>query len=70
MSQAKERITIRCNQCRHRGWQEGDREYCPPGYGIHYCGLVPEPGGALSEGEATGELDPPQSCSLRGDRTA
>ena len=52
-----------CNNCLHRQWEEGDREYAPPGYGHYYCELVPYPGGALPEDVAYGRKEP-ENCPL------
>lgn len=57
--------SVRCNKCDHRTWQEGDREYSPPGYGIYYCAMVAFPGGALTEAQAKGRDAPPADCWLR-----
>jgi len=29
-----------CHQCEHRKWEDGDRDYSPPGYGTYYCELT------------------------------
>ena len=54
---------MKCNECSHRGWEEGDREYSPPGYGTYYCDLRAYSLSSLKEDEATGEI-PPTYCPL------
>lgn len=52
-----------CSKCKHRKWEEGDREYSPPGYGVYYCDLAPSHE-ALREDVGKGK-ERPTSCPVQ-----
>lgn len=53
---------MKCSECKHMAWEEGDHSETPPGYGVHFCDLTPPPA-ALTEAVAHGKEDP-TNCPL------
>ena len=33
-------MKMQCKDCEHRKWEDGDREFSPPGWGVYYCELT------------------------------
>lgn len=52
---------MRCNECEHRKWEEGDHSESPPGWGVYYCDLTTS--GCLDEDEGKGKVEP-KNCPL------
>lgn len=52
---------MKCNECQHRVWQEGDYDHSPPGYGVYFCALTEF--GSLPEAVAKGDAEP-TDCPL------
>ena len=40
-------MPLNCNQCKHKKFEQGDLEYCPPGWGVYFCDIHPDKNSAF-----------------------